>query len=71
MKQKVITPQLKHCICGCLPEVVSATQTGFNHYERHYSVKCNCSREWPRNSKSIHRAICKWNNRIDLLLSRG
>lgn len=66
MKQRITTPPLKNCICGSVPEVRVASLTGWMHYDKHWCVECgNCKRVWPRNTKSKHRAICKWNNKME------
>ena len=63
-KQKVTTPELLHCVCGAMPKVTPAV-TGWHHYDRHYMVECKeCTRRWPRNASTKHRAICKWNNHM-------
>lgn len=68
-KQPIKTPSLMNCVCGCTPEVVWAPAAP-HHYETHYTVRCpNCTKEWPRNAGSKHRAICKWNNHQEKLMS--
>ncbi len=71
MKQKVTTPEILPCVCGAMPVVMPAV-TGWDHFERHYMVECKkCTRRWPRNASTKHRAICKWNNRMISLENMG
>jgi hypothetical protein len=64
MKQKAKTPEMLDCICGTTPQIMPAA-TGWNHYEKHYMVRCKeCTRRWPRNASTIHRAVCRWNNHV-------
>ena len=69
MKQTIKTPTLRNCVCcGYKAEVIRAY--GPNHYDINYTVQCsNCDRQWPRNTSTTHRAICRWNTRQEKLLS--
>lgn len=64
MKQKVKTPELVKCLCGHTPQVRRSYDP--RSYDRSYEVHCkDCGKTGPQYCKNKHRAICKWNNRIE------
>jgi len=65
MKQKVITPPIKNCLCGKTPNIVPSDNGGHN-YEVYFMVECACGKKWPKNASTKHRAICRWNHKISL-----
>ena len=67
MKQKVKTPELVKCLCGHTPQVRRSYDQ--RSYDRSYEVHCkDCGKTGPQYCKNKHRAICKWNNRIEKVL---
>ncbi len=67
MKQKVKTPEIIVCRCGHTPKVRESYDSydPMRAYGVSYEVHCaNCTNTGPQYCGSIHRAICKWNNRM-------
>lgn len=62
MKQPIFTPPLKNCKCGSTNLRERDMASDFHHNE--FQIVCmDCGEFAPkRGAKSIHRAICKWNN---------
>jgi len=66
MKQEVITPELKSCTCGNRPTFEIVPSRDWNMYKESYRFRCSCGRFTNRNAGNRHRAICRWNNYINL-----
>lgn len=60
MPQKIITPDIKNCFCGAKAKI----QT-WDDYDFIYQVICENKHTLSKYCRTRHRAICKWNNRID------
>lgn len=58
--QKIKTPEIKKCYCG-----KDAKVRTWDEYDIVYRVECESNHSLTRYCKNGHRAICKWNNKID------
>lgn len=61
-KQKVITPEIKNCPnCNDIAVIKTILE-----YDTMYRVVCrSCGKCLTKECGSKHRAICKWNNKVD------
>ena len=68
MSQKLITPEISECPrCGS-----SNTKCISENFNEQYHVECySCNQTLTRECGSRHRAICKWNNRVNQLTQEG
>lgn len=59
MKQKVITPPIEDCFCGAKAKPIEDWD-----FRNQYRIICDNNHTLTKDCKSIHRAICLWNNRV-------
>lgn len=57
--QKVITPTIKRCWCGEDAHIKGGWKWD------HWQVMCNNKHTLTRECSTVHRAICRWNNRTN------
>jgi len=63
MKQKIITPPIKNCFCGKSAKI--QTWEFGSYYDLCYQVVCEDGHAMSKYCGTPHRAICKWNNRVE------
>lgn len=63
MVQKFTTPNIRKCYCGAEAEVLTWTFS----YDYEYQVKCQNGHVLTKYCGTRHRAICRWNNRVELI----
>lgn len=64
MKQKAVTPEIMKCHCGADARIMT-WEVG---QQLVYRVECTKNHSLSNFCGTWHRAICKWNNRVQILI---